>query len=372
VIGLWATGVIFNEPVDDSDPGVANNAAQPRELVQGVVKDSSGNDHHGKIVEPTWLQVFRDDSERALARGVIALGGAVWVIDPPVNLGPGVNSHMDDSAPALSADGRTLFFSSHRLGGNGQNDLWMTTRTSPSEPFGPPVNLGPVVNGSRNDRNPTLSADGRTLIFSSDRPGGHGDTDLWMTTRTSAREAFGPPMNMGPIVNSSAADSAPLLSTDGCTLIFSTSRPGGFGHEDLWMAARAAPGTSFGPPVNLGPGVNSEAVESAPTLSNDGRTVIFNSSRGGGLGLEDLWMATRTAVGDPFGAAMNLGPVVNSSNHDGHPDLSADGRTLSFQSTRPGGQGDGDLWMARIRRPEDAPQSAAWPVRDTIAPADAD
>ena len=92
----------------------------------------------------------------------------------PVNLGPTVNSRVGDTSPALSADGLTLLFVSMRPGGLGSHDLWMSTRTSVEEPFGEPVNLGSPLNSSAGDGGPALSADGRTFLFHSDRPGGEG------------------------------------------------------------------------------------------------------------------------------------------------------------------------------------------------------
>ena len=96
------------------------------------------------------------------------------------NLDPTVNSSFGEYTPALSADGLTLLFASTRPGGLGKRDLWRCARTSLSEPFGEPVNLGPAVNSEFNEHGPSFSADGLSLLFNSDRPGGQGRGDLWM------------------------------------------------------------------------------------------------------------------------------------------------------------------------------------------------
>jgi len=216
-----------------------------------------------------------------------------WVIHEPENLGPTVNSSLFDGQPTLSTDGLTLLFVSLRPGGHGDEDLWMCTRASVRESFGEPVNLGPTVNSRYNECFPFLSADGLTLLLSSRRPGGRrwGRSDLWMCTRASARESFGEPVNLGPTVNSSFTDGGGVLSVDGLVLLFKSDRPGGQGDHDLWMCMRASAGEPFGKPVNLGPSVNSSVLEGSPALSADGRTLVFGSDRPGGQGGKDLWMA---------------------------------------------------------------------------------
>jgi len=102
----------------------------------------------------------------------------------PVNLGATINSSLNEAFPDISADSRMLFFSDHmlgpwRLGGYGGQDLWVTTRATTNDPWGEPMNIGPVINSSYWDFSPNISADGSTLYFGSDRPGGIGSADLW-------------------------------------------------------------------------------------------------------------------------------------------------------------------------------------------------
>lgn len=94
-----------------------------------------------------------------------------------------LNSPLIDAGAALSRDGREIFFHSDRLGTLGQRDLWTSVRASVFTAWSPPVNMG-VLNSQLNDTVPNISADGETLLFTSDRAGGFGRSDLYMTTRT--------------------------------------------------------------------------------------------------------------------------------------------------------------------------------------------
>ena len=88
----------------------------------------------------------------------------------------------------------------------------------------------------------TIRADGLEIIFSSDRPGGSGGIDLWHSTRETTSDVWSTPVNLGPVVNSSVEDRSPSLSADGETLFFSSGRVGGFGLLDIWMSTRTGPG----------------------------------------------------------------------------------------------------------------------------------
>ena len=96
-----------------------------------------------------------------------------------MNRGPTVNSSTLDGTPGISADGRTLFFTSYRPGQYGWLDIWVTRRETTNGPWSEPANLGPTINGWDGDFAPFISADGSTLLFGSDRPDGHGGKDLW-------------------------------------------------------------------------------------------------------------------------------------------------------------------------------------------------
>ena len=292
---------------------------------------------------------------KMLAILVLALGLAAEVANAdftfgqPTNMGPTVNGATRDQQPCLSADGLRLFFhSDDRPGGYGEGDLWMTTRPTTKDPWAEPVNLGPIVNSSASDASPSISADGLELFFQSKRAGGSGDSDLWVTTRPTTDESWGEPLNLGPVVNSSAKEVSPGISGDGLSLYLHSSRAGNIGPRDIWMSTRQTKDEAWGPPVNLGPTVNSSAYDYSPSISADGRLLLIWSNRPGGYGGSDIWVAMRKTLDDPWQEPVNLGPIVNSSSADGGPALSPDGSILYFHSDRPGGSGDRDLWQVPV------------------------
>src|SRR5687768_14790243 len=145
--------------------------------------------------------------------------------------------------------------------------------------FGPVRNIGAAINTASIEVGPNLSADGLTLYFVSDRPGGHsGTAELWMSTRATLRDAWRTAVNVGLPVNSHSAAS-PSISADGLELFFDNGlrvRPGGQGSGDIWYARRTTPSSNWNEPQNLGPVINSPFTEGVPKLSRDGLTLFFS------------------------------------------------------------------------------------------------
>jgi len=266
------------------------------------------------------------------------------------NLGPTVNSSAGAEDPEISADGLKLYFNSNRTGGYGKGDIWVTSRATIEDNWEIPTNLGLTVNSSSDDFAPDVSPDGLILHFASDRPGGYGNYDLWVTSRVTIDDDWGTPENLGPNVNSSSMDGCPAISDDGLELYFWSNRPGGSGSTDLWIATRVTIEDNWSTPMNLGPLVNSSAMDFCPYISADGLSLFFISGRSGGYGgfYGDIWITTRPTISDPWGTPVNLGPMVNSSASEGGPALSPDGTTFYFSSERSGGFGSFDIWQVSI------------------------
>ncbi len=157
----------------------------------------------------------------------------------PVNLGGVVNSASDDFGANVSPDGLELYFTSNRPGGYGGYDLWVAKRATVNDPWGTPVNLGPEINRPADDNSARVSPDGLLLFLASRRAGGYGSSvgphDIYMARRATTKDPWGPPVNCGPVVNSPYVEWAPSISADGSMLYFHSNRPGGFGYFDLWQ-----------------------------------------------------------------------------------------------------------------------------------------
>jgi hypothetical protein len=275
---------------------------------------------------------------------------ADFVFGTPTNLGPSVNTSAFDDSPAMPADGLSIFFSSTRLGGIPVYDLFVVTRETLEDEWSAPVNLGSPVNTGGVEVVPSVSADGLTLVFGSNRPGGSGGiADIWMTTRDTSDAPWAVPVNLGPLVNSSSHEWTQGISADALELYFGSTRSGGVGGADLWMTSRATTQNAWDPAVNLGPTINSPYDDLEPVISADGLCLAFWSIRPGGYGSRDIWITTRASRNDPWHTPWNPGPPLNSPAMDETGSFSANGSTFYFSSDRPGGYGALDLYQVSIK-----------------------
>jgi len=292
-----------------------------------------------------------ESARRPLPAGMVELPNG-WCVGAPRNLGPAVNSLHNDQHAAVSADGLLMILGSERPSPARGSQLWMATRNSVDEPWGAAVpHTLAYGNAGYWDWWPALSADGLTLLFASSRPGARGKCDVWQCVRSSRDEAFGPPERLDAPVNSDYADAGPAFSADGLTLLFESDRPGGEGEKDIWACERETLDAPWGDPVNLGPNVNSKGIDGGPHLSEDGLALFFESQRKGCLGVGDIWMCTRESPASPWGKPLNLGRPINTVEWETGPVLAIDDSVLFYNSRRKNGLGEGDIWMVPVRPP---------------------
>jgi hypothetical protein len=163
--------------------------------------------------------------------------------EPPVNLGAGVNSASFDAGASLfddeQGDPALLFLASNRPGGAGGFDLYVSELGDEGF-FGPAV-LVPELSSAALEQRPSVRFDGLELFLHSNRPGSAGN-DLWVSTRSDVSDPWSPPVNLGPIVNGVAADQQPYIAADRRTLYFASNRAGGSGGLDLYVTTRARVG----------------------------------------------------------------------------------------------------------------------------------
>src|SRR3989449_1731042 len=217
----------------------------------------------------------------------------------PVNLGPVVNSGSNEQHPAISKDGLSLYFASDRAGAGGMGglDIYVSHRESLDAPWGAPVNLGPNINSAGNDLAPTFSPDGHLLYFHSNGRGGCGGADLFVSRRHDKRDDFGwePAEDLGCVVNSPFNDAAPTIFEDEITsittLYFTSTRPGGPGDFDIYASTRVGDEGAFGPAV-LVPELSGPFRDTRTAIRRDGLEIFLSSDSKGrvGIGSQDLWV----------------------------------------------------------------------------------
>jgi formylglycine-generating enzyme required for sulfatase activity len=323
-----------------------------------ILRDSSGHNRHGKIVGAKWVRVGEVANAPATGNSqnksalspyeIFSSPDYEWTT--PENLGPVVNSEDGEGTPFLAANGLTLYFDSGRPGGAGSNDLWFCRRLSLTAPWGAPENVGAPINTDTKEMGPSLSANELTLVFAREKTRNSGKFELWQATRDSLTSPWQTPVQLQSLGSAGAGfDDDPELSADGLTLLFHSNRNKG-NREDLFFSRRASRGEPWPAAQNLGPVVNSWFREMSPALSSDGLVLVFSSDRDGGVGRTDLWFSLRTSSTAEWSEPRHLGRIANSAADDLCPALSADGQTLYFRSNRPGVLGKNnspDLWMSR-------------------------
>ena len=274
----------------------------------------------------------------------------------PVHLDAPVNTACQDQTPTLSKDELALYFTSNRRGGLGSDtpdgcqdsfDLWVALRASRESPWEAPVSLGAPVNSAAGEAGPALSHNGRLLFFY--RFVGTGQRDIYVSRRDPNDLDWETPVSLGSDVNTTNSEAGPTFvrhegDGDG-TLFFYRGDPPIT--TDLYAVRVTKYGETLGPAVAV-LGLNSAVEDNHASVRRDGREIFFNSRRPGSVGGQnfDVWVATRENVHDAWSAPVNLRTPVNSQFAEFHPSISFDGRTLVFISgAARGGFGGFDIWM---------------------------
>lgn len=265
----------------------------------------------------------------------------------PINLGPNINSEWDEYLAALTADEMEFIFTVRRPRDEKticifcmtEEDLYYSAKVDgewqPREVIKSPINTG------YNEGAQAISQDGRYLFYTiCDADFGYGSCDLYWSKRIGDR--WSRPRNMGPPVNTKLWESQPTIAPDGKTIYFSSNRPGGFGGFDIWKTEMSEEGV-FTEPVNLGKVVNTEKDDTAPFIHADGRTLYFASEGHPGLGGKDLYYTT--LLGDNnWSEPVNLGYPINTPADEINILINASGTTAYYASDMEGGYGGLDLY----------------------------
>jgi hypothetical protein len=268
-----------------------------------------------------------DGGARAMGGATTGGGGTGGVELGP--FGPpqlvGVLSHPeDDDDPVFTADGLELYFNTKRSG-LPNTEIWRSTRSASDVPWGIPE-LVPELGTLGSVGNEIAAPDGLTLWLNHN-PGVGTGGEIYVARRMSRDEPWGS-LALVAELNSANGDGTGAISSDGLLFIMDSNRPGGLGLSDLYFASRDAVTDPWDAPV-LADGLSSGFEDNQAWMSGDGLVVFFDSDRTGGAGAHDIWMSSRPSLAEPFD---NPVPVVelNTDLDDSDPWLSPDLRYIMF------------------------------------------
>ena len=250
----------------------------------------------------------------------------------PVKLSGGVASTYSEYTPSMTIDGNQLVFT-RRI--NGQEDLFVSFKDG--NDFGPAEALT-ILNTHRNEGAHCISADGSILIFTAcDRTDSYGGCDLYSSAFENG--LWTKPFNMGKRINTPAYESQPGLSADGRTLYFTSNRTGGFGGKDIWIS-HLDDDNRWTTPYNAGPAINTAENDETPFIHADGSTLYFRSNGWPGMGDYDIFFSKWSDDTGEWLPAVNIGYPVNTEFSEGGLTVSPDGSTAFFASDMAYGKND--------------------------------
>lgn len=225
------------------------------------------------------------------------------------SMGDTVNFLGTQYFPVMTADDETLIFTG--LTENRDENIYFTRRikgSSAADHWDVPEEISKTINTTNNEGTCTVSADGRTLVFTAcNRPDGLGSCDLYISHKVG--KDWSQPTNLGQEVNSREWESQPSLSADGHTLYFASDRKGGVGKRDIWVA-HLDDKKQWTTPKNLGPAINTPDEENAPFIHANGRTLFYSSNGLPGMGGFDIFISQKTDT--VWAPPANLGYPINT------------------------------------------------------------
>ena len=256
----------------------------------------------------------------------------------PVNLGDSINTVDDEYWPSITVDGSTLMFTrlvtTGRANPKNQEDFYVSRLVNGN--WGKAFNAGFPLNTISNEGAQSLSSDGRYMYFTAcERPDGMGRCDIYYSAFDGLNWSL--PVNVGPPVNTSGWESQPSISANGHMLFFASNRAGGVGGMDLWYSVLSEKG-SWKQPVNLGPVINTPGDEMSPFIHFDGHSLYFSSNGRIGMGGYDIFIS-RMNDDTTWTEPKNLGYPINTFNDELGLIIDARGQIAYFSSKRDAGKG---------------------------------
>lgn len=265
----------------------------------------------------------------------------------PVNLGIRINTAVPELFPSMAVDTQTLYFT--RRVNNIDEDLYYAKIDSCGGWFSA-QNIGEPINSSGMESSQFISADGHYLFFGRGDNGNENryqedNSDLYMAYRVTNDTAWTIAQPFGATINTPSYEGMPSLSPDTRELYFASNRPGGYGGFDIWIS-RFEDGL-WQRPVNAGPMVNTSGNETTPYICNDNKTLFFTSDKWPGMGGTDLFVSRKTKD-NKWSKAENLGYPINSACDERSMCVGIDGKKFYFASDKQGPAGNYDIYETTL------------------------
>jgi outer membrane protein OmpA-like peptidoglycan-associated protein len=259
----------------------------------------------------------------------------------PKNMGENINTRFSEYFPSVTLDGKTLVFT--RRVDHINEDFFETVRDSNT--WGKSFPLPGDINSEQNEGAQHISQDGKWLVFTGcNFPRGAGSCDLYVSILTN--KGWSEPESLGSSINTESWESQPCLSPDNRDLYFVSNRPGGLGGSDIYISRRL-PNGRWGAPENLGPSVNTAGDESTPFIHADNQSLYFSSNGWTGYGDNDIFVARKQ--GNSWQTPENLGYPINTIGNEGSLFIAADGKTVYYASDRTDTKGGLDIYTFELR-----------------------
>ncbi len=274
-----------------------------------------------------------------------------------VNMGPNINTKYTDANPYVTADGKTLIFTSRRpenIGGKIDpavneyyDDIYITTWNNDTHSWNPAKNIGPPINTEYHDADLSITPDGKKILLYKNIAGVTRSGDIYYSIIKDNGTWTTPKPFGNKYINSTYFESSACLTADGKTLYFVSEREHeGFGHGDIYVSHLV--NGDWTKPENLGPVVNSEYDEIGVYIHPDGKTLFFSSNGHNTMGGHDIFMTTLNDNGK-WTQPINMGYPINTTREEIHFVFTTDRTTAYLSSSRAGGYGKMDIYKVDMR-----------------------
>jgi len=331
--------VLYLKPIAESDPDAAD------------IKYFLGIAYHLTYQFDDAIKVFNeylnqkiDDEQQQITKRLIenCMNAKMLVATPAevtiTNIGAPINSEASEYVPVISSDEQTMLFTYvGKKSKGGFEDIFISEKSANGQ-WKNPEPLGNNINGYNHDACIALSPDGQTLFIYKDSKEKKGEIYY---SKLSGNSWSDPKPLLGE-VNTNHWEGSASLSADGKTLYFTSDKPAGFGGRDIYKATLIND-SIWGNIENLGPTINTPYNDDAPFIHPDGRTLVFSSEGHNSMGGYDIFH-TQLQLNGTWLPPTNIGFPINSPDRDTYYVLSADGKTGYFSSGRPGGYGLQDIY----------------------------